>query len=84
MWAVLQPGQDVQAGDLLRFTNFYSTLLNDDNLFEVVKTEQHYFEIITAQQKEKLKESFIGRKIIKYFDIGYHICLEIWKKDAYK
>lgn len=52
----------------------------EDSLFEVVKAERHYFEIIPKTENERLLAgSQPVRKIIKYIDLGYYVSLEIWK-----
>lgn len=52
----------------------------EDSLFEVVKAERHYFEIIPKAENERLMAgNQPERKIIKYIDLGYYVSLEIWK-----
>jgi len=51
----------------------------EDSLFEVVKAERHYFEIIPKTENERLMSGLPERKIIKYIDLGYYVSLEVWK-----
>jgi hypothetical protein len=77
MWKSLSPGDKVRIGDSIRYLSGSTHLTPfQDMIFEVVKTDLHYFEIVV---REALKGSGEPeRKIVKYTDIGYHISLEIW------
>jgi hypothetical protein len=45
-------------------------------IFDVVKTDLHYFEIVVREAIEGSSEP--AWKIVKYTDVGYHINQEIW------
>jgi len=77
MWKSLNPGHKVLAGDIIRY-RLGSALLtsSQDKIYDVVKTDLHYFEIAPRIDKESCDEP--DRKILKYMDVGYHISLEIW------
>ena len=71
------PGEKVREGDTLRYQSSSSTLRSSPNeIYDVVKTELHYFEVEARFDLSAGKEPY--RKVIKYMDIGYHISLEIW------
>jgi len=77
MWISFNTGDKVREGDSIRYrlgsTHPLSSL---DKIFDVIKAEQHYFEIVTRSGQESGGEE--DRRIIKYMDVGYHINLEIW------
>ena len=77
MWKSLKHGDKVFSGDTIRY-RLGSThpLSPQDKIFDVVKTDLHYFEIVARSDNENGDEQY--RKIIKYMDVGYHISLEIW------
>jgi hypothetical protein len=81
MWKSLNPGEKVRAGDTVRYRSsslFLVSYLN--NLYEVVKTDSHYFEIkIRADEPDNDDPD---RKVIKYMDVGYYISMEIWSGNA--
>ena len=77
MWKLLDPGQQVQTGDIIRYrpglphpTAVYRLV------FDVIKTDQHYFVVAVKVDEEMAAKQ--DRTIIKYMDVGYHITLEIW------
>jgi hypothetical protein len=77
MWKSLDPGQRVQAGDIVRYRPGLAYLVAfRDKIFDVIKTDQHYFEVAMKPGEESGDKG--DRTIIKYMDIGYHIALEIW------
>ena len=77
MWKLLDPGQPVQTGDLVRYgPGLPHPAALDDMIFDVVQTDQHYF-VVAAKTVDDTPDDG-GRSIIKYMDIGYNIALEIW------
>ena len=83
MWKSFNTGDKVLEGDTIRYrlgsTHPLSSL---DKIFDVIKTEQHYFEIVVRNGQICYDEE--DRRIIKYMDVGYHINLEIWSgKEPY-
>jgi hypothetical protein len=81
MWKKLDPGEQVQTGDIIRFgpglnrpAAFYKMVL------DVVKTDQHYFVAAVKIDGENTDKG--DRTIIKYMDIGYNITLEIWSGES--
>jgi hypothetical protein len=82
MWKPLSAVDEVTPGDLVRYMHAELILqkVAEDSLFEVVKAERHYFEIIPKTENERLMQgNQAERKIIKYIDLGYYVSLEIWK-----
>jgi hypothetical protein len=76
MWKHLHPGQNVRLGDQLRYVE--KSVLHTEDIFKVVKTEQHYFQIVTEVKDRHLKENYQPTRIIRYFEIGYNVELEVW------
>jgi hypothetical protein len=77
MWKSLDHGERVQAGDIVRYRPGLPYLAAfRDRVFDVIKTDQHYFEVVMKAAEDSAGE--LERRIIKYMDIGYHIALEIW------
>ena len=77
MWKSLNPGEKVQAGNTIRYRTSSSYLKYTlDKIYDVVKADQHYFEVEPRGNETDNNEQ--GRKVIKYMDVGYHISLEIW------
>lgn len=77
MWKLLDPGQSVQKGDLIRYRpGLPHPAVLDEIVFDVIKTDQHYF--VVAVQAYDQTPDLRDRSIIKYMDIGYNIMLEIW------
>ena len=77
MWKTLKPGEKVLPGNVIRYRSDPRHLTSvQDRVYDVVKTDLHYFEIALRSDKEcgHVPE----REILKYMDIGYHINLEIW------
>jgi len=82
MWKPLSAVDEVTPGDLVRYMHAELILqkVPEDSLYEVVKAERHYFEIIPKAENERLMQgNQPERKIIKYIDLGYYVSLEIWK-----
>jgi hypothetical protein len=80
MWKSLANTQRVFQGDKIRFNNSpreYKT----DTLFQVVKTDEHYFEVLPiAPESDPLQN--LAKKIVRYFDIGYYVQIEIWNEEV--
>jgi hypothetical protein len=76
MWQQLNPGQQVSLGDQLRYIE--SSVLYTRNIFKVVKTDKHYFEIVAELMDSSLTERYRPKRIVKYLDIGYIDNLEVW------
>jgi hypothetical protein len=76
MWKPLNSGDEVLPGDTIRYLPGGPDLSSlKDNIYEVVKIDQHYFEIVARVEKS---QDDPHRKVIKYMDIGYNISLEKW------
>lgn len=76
MWRPLNTGELVTVGDKIRFINTYPGKPKDP--FKVVKTESHYFQIVpagTARSEDERRS-----KVVKYYEIGYYLKVEVWKK----
>jgi hypothetical protein len=79
MWKSLANTQRVIQGDKIRF-NTTRRDFSTDTLFQVVKADEHYFEVCPISQEcDTLQD--IARKIVRYFDIGYYIQIEIWNDE---
>ena len=76
MWKSLANTQRVIQGDKIRFNNSPRT----DTLFQVVKADEHYFEVLPIPQECDTFQD-LARKIVRYFDIGYYIQVEIWNEE---
>jgi hypothetical protein len=81
MWKTLKPGEKVLPGDTIRYRSDPRHLTSvQDRVYDVVKTDLHYFEIALRCDKECGNEP--EREVVKYMDIGYHLSLEIWSGDG--
>lgn len=77
MWKTLTSSQSVRPGDKIRYIDG-PAVVNNDTLFRVVRTDQHYFEILRdAPSPDALHD--LSKKVVRYFDIGYTITLEVWR-----
>jgi hypothetical protein len=74
MWKPLHVMQIVQPGDKIRYVSPVQHL--QEAQYQVVKTDLHYFIIIPVVPYAGIKT--ISNKVVRYFDIGYNILLEIW------
>jgi len=79
MWKTILPGEKVTLGDTIRYRPSSTNLSFKDKVYQVVKTELHYFEMVLKADKETAGED-ADRKVIKYMDIGYHLGLEVWSE----
>lgn len=73
MWKIIDQGEHVVLGDIVRFLP--ST--NSSKIYQVFKTEQHYFEIVVKLENDNIMENPV-RRIVRYMDIGYHVGIEVW------
>lgn len=79
MWKSLANTQRVFQGDKIRFNNSPREF-NTDTLFQVVRTDEHYFEVQPIAPESDPIQNF-AKKIVRYFDIGYYIQIEIWNDE---
>ena len=77
MWKAIIPGEKLAPGDTIRYQPSSPNFPYRDNIYQVVKADLHYFEVVIQTGLAGAGE-LIDRKIIKYIDIGYHIALELW------
>ncbi|HVK96503.1 MAG TPA: hypothetical protein VM368_01745 [Flavisolibacter sp.] len=77
MWKLLNSNERVLLGDKIRFFT-KQTHSGTTDVYTVIKTEQHFFQIMSAVQKEDDSAYNTIVKIVKYFDVGYYFKLEIW------
>ena len=73
MWKPLHPGEMVVVGDALRYQREGRRGESADDVYEVVKEDQHYFEI-----RLKPPGAPDTRKFIRYIDVGYNFQFERW------
>ena len=78
MWKSLVFTQRVYQGDRIRFNQTHPAVNNLENLFEVVKADEHYFEILPVTSDVEALHN-LAKKIVRYFDIGYYLQIEIWE-----
>jgi len=76
MWKPLAHTYTANVGDKVRFVDSNS-FVNKETTYEVVKIERHYFEISPSFNEQVTLANNL-KKVIRYFDLGYHIGLEIW------
>jgi hypothetical protein len=76
MWKPLAHTYEPNVGDKLRFAHSNS-FVSKETTYEVVKIERHYFEISPSLNEAGILSNNV-KKLIRYFDLGYHIGLEIW------
>lgn len=80
MWKSLAYTQRVFQGDKIRFNNA-ARGLSSGNLFQVVKADEHYFEVCPITQEADTLLDLFTKKIVRYFDLGYHLQVEIWNEE---
>lgn len=83
MWKVIQPGEKVSLGDTVRFLPSSNSSPYKEKVYQVFKTEQHYFEIVLKLENENFIENPV-RRIVRYMDIGYHVGMEVWTESSPK
>jgi hypothetical protein len=76
MWKPLAHTYKANIGDKVRFADSNS-FVSKEVTYEVVKTERHYFEISPSSHQRAIQLNRMKR-VIRYFDLGYNIGLEIW------
>jgi hypothetical protein len=76
MWKPLDSMQTVYPGDVIRYVNPPQSI--KETLYQVVKADQHYFEVIPAVQSVSTR--VLANKVVRYFDIGYYLRLEVWNE----
>jgi hypothetical protein len=81
MWKTVNPGDKIAIGDTVRYQPSDYHLSYKEKIYQVVKTEQHYFEIIVKPDQQNISDNS-SRRIIKYIDIGYHMGVEVWIEAA--
>jgi len=64
-------------GNTLRYQSNSNSLLLKDEVYLVIRTDQHYFEIIQKSTNENITEPQ-RRKVVRYLDIGYNVLVERW------
>ena len=77
MWKPLDNSQRVHPGDKIRFHHTYNADSKTEALFKVVKSDQHYFEILPIIQDNAAKNTD-SKQFVRYFDLGYNIKIDIW------
>jgi hypothetical protein len=77
MWKTLTSTQKVNRGDKIRY--LYPVATKTESLFKVVKADEHYFEVLPATDDVDLPQSIFSKKIVRYFDIGYNVQIELWE-----
>ncbi|WP_121357442.1 hypothetical protein [Flavisolibacter nicotianae] len=80
MWKLLHSSQNVHLGDKIRYVG-NSSFVNGETLYKVTKTDQYYFEIAPASAPVETTQSLLTKRIVKYFDIGHYIGLEVWSEN---
>ncbi|MGE5521519.1 MAG: hypothetical protein ACM3VS_16455 [Candidatus Dadabacteria bacterium] len=73
MWKQLNHWDSVSVGDKIRFRGTYPG--NPEDAYTVVQTEAHYFQILPAVEKAADE---MRRKVVKYFEIGTYLKVEVW------
>ncbi|MBO9203054.1 MULTISPECIES: hypothetical protein [Niastella] len=81
MWTIIQSGEKVALGDTVRFIPSGNSSPFKEKIFQVFKTEQHYFEIVVKQENDGFMDNPV-RRIVRYIDIGYHIGMEVWMESS--
>jgi len=79
MWRSLKYGEKVSVGDTLRYRSNSNGLLPKEETYVVLRVDQHYFEIIRAEDRDPAAEP-PDRKVVRYIDIGYNVLLDRWTK----
>jgi hypothetical protein len=78
MWETLTSTQKVNQGEKIRFVD----RLHVEGIkasFIVVRTDAHYFEILPLVEDFEILPGDFRKKVVRYFDIGYSIQIEVWK-----
>ncbi|WP_207512859.1 hypothetical protein [Longitalea luteola] len=80
MWKSLAYSQRVCQGDKIRFNNAPREV-GPQTLFQVVKADEHYFEVCPISQECDTLLDLVTKKIVRYFDLGYYVQAEIWNDE---
>jgi len=64
MWKSLKHGELVSTGDTLRYQSNSNNLLPKDEVYLVIRTDQHYFEIIQKSTNENTTDP-PRRKVVR-------------------
>ena len=84
MWKSLSLTQKVYQGDKIRLHHATREGSKPALLFLVVKTDEHYFEVLPITQESESTQDLFPKKIVRYFDIGHYIQIEVWdEKNTY-
>jgi hypothetical protein len=76
MWRALNHGDTVSVGDNIRYRSKSNQPLEGE-IYQVVKTDQHYFEIV--KKTDLLDQSELPpRKLVRLIDVGYNLLFERW------
>ena len=79
MWKTLNHGDKVSAGDTIRFRSRSNNQPLEGEIYLVVKTDQHYFEIVKRSDNPEGSEP-PNRKAVRLIDVGYNVHLERWSE----
>lgn len=82
MWKAINHGEGVSVGDTLRYRSKSNSQPLEGDTFIVVKTDQHYFEIVLKTDHSSELEP-PRRKVVRYLDIGYNVLLERWAEPTF-
>jgi hypothetical protein len=63
MWKAILPGETVTQGDTIRYQPSASNPAYQESIYQVVKTEQHYFEVVVKSDKEEPGEHSERKKL---------------------
>jgi hypothetical protein len=77
MWKTLTSTQKINQGDKIRFIDRRNTE-DVEASFIVVRTDAHYFEILPVVGDLEILPKDFRKKVVRYFDIGYSIQIEVW------
>ena len=78
MWHALNHGDSVFVGDHIRYRSKSNQPLEGET-YLIVKTDQHYFEIVKKTDQEDGSEP-PPRKVVRMIDVGYNILFERWSE----
>lgn len=78
MWKSLTSTQKVNSGDKIRY--LYPNMQNAESFYQVIKTDEHYFEVLPAIADADPVKNLFSKRIVRYFDLGYNIQIEVWQE----
>ena len=79
MWKALNHGDKVSVEDTIRFRSKSNNQPFEGQIYLVVKTDQHYFEIVRKSDICDGAEP-PHRKAVRLIDVGYNVQLERWSE----